>query len=312
MWLYEREFHADAEVEFYGAYDHLLRHVGARKIPYPLRKRINWQHGWYPDYYSEGIDDPFVTTQNWAWNDPNRYNLVARKTEEARMHGFGVANTMAVGLPIVYTPERRYERRKGSLLVMPGHSLDYISLETKEQEYVAYIDGIREQFSEVTVCLHPSCKRNGYWIDSFTRHGYRIVMGVEITNPRSFPILQRYFSEHEYCTTNLTGSHTIYASLYGCKVSIIGPVPQLSLDDLKNSSHWADRPDKQSLEVSFDRMSVPVFRQHYPQFFVEHPKDAERHEDLARYECGYDNRMTPAQYAEVVGWITRNPLLPNE
>jgi hypothetical protein len=308
MWRLEREFHPDAEVEFYGAYDLLVRHLGERKLPYRYRRRINWQHGWYPDYYQEGSDDPFVTTQNWAWSDPDRYNLVARKSEEERMHGFGVPNTMAVGLPIVYTPTRRFERRKGSLLVMPGHSLDYISLVTRESEYVSYIDSIRGQFSSVTVCLHPSCKRNGYWIESFRKHGYPIVMGVEIQEMGSFYKLQRYFSEHEYCTTNLTGSHVIYSTLYGCKVSIIGPVPTISLDDLKNSIHWADRKDKHGLLHSYDRMSVPVFRNYYPQFFVDHPKSAVEHVELARYECGFDNRMSPSQYREIVDWVTRKPV----
>ena len=307
-WRHEREFHPDAEVEFYGAYDLLIKYLGEKKLPYQMRKRINWQHGWYPDYYQEGSTDPFVTTQNWAWSDPACYNLVARKTEEKKLHQFGVTNAMAVGLPVVYAPEKSYERIPDSLLVMPGHSLDYISIETKEEEYVGYLDSIRKQFSKVTVCLHPSCLRNGYWVNTFKKHGYDIVMGVEITNQHAFHRLQRYFLEHEYCTTNLTGSHLIYASLFGCKVSLTGPVPQLSLDDFVNSIHWVDREDKHGLLHSFDKMSVPVFSRHYPQFMVGHPREAKQHIELARYECGFDNKMTHSQYAEVLRWISKIPV----
>lgn len=312
MWRYEREFHPDAEVEFYGAYDLLLAHLGERRLPYRYRRRINWQHGWYPDYYQEGSEDPFVTTQNWAWNDPNRYNLVARKSEERRMHAFGAPNTMAVGLPVVYTEAKRHDRRKGSLLVMPGHSLDYISLETREKDYVSYIDGIRDRFTNVTVCLHPSCRRNGYWIDSFKSHGYRIVMGVEIQDMGCFDRLQGYFASHEFCTTNLTGSHVIYSALFGCKTSIAGPVPRVSLEDLIKSIHWVDREDKQGLLHSYEKMSVPEFRRHYPQFFVEHPEAAVQNVELARHECGFDNKMTRSQYREVVEWVTRNPVASDE
>lgn len=312
MWRYEWEFHEDAEVEYYGAYRHLLRHLGVKGVPYPIRKRINWQHGWVPDHLQDGSSDPFVTIQHLKWDDPNRYNLVARKSEEGRMHAFGVINTMAVGLPIVYTPERRHVRRRGTLLVMPGHSLDYISQETREEEYAAYIDSIRGRFSDVTVCLHPSCRRNGYWIETFRKRGYRIVTGAEIKDMGSFELLQRYFSQHEYCTTNAIGSHIVYASFFGCRVSVAGPAPSLSLEDLEKSMHWVDRADKHGLYHTYDGMSIPVIRMHYPGFFVEHPLDAVGHEELARHECGWDNRMTKSQFREVAEWVSREPMQPGE
>jgi hypothetical protein len=312
MWRYEREFHADAEVEYYGAYRQLCAHLKVPGVPYPLRKRINWQHGWVPDHLQEGSSDPFITVQHLKWDDPDRFNLVARKSEEKRLHDFGVPNAMAVGLPIVYTPKRVFSRMKGSLLVMPGHSLDYISQQTREEEYVNFLDSIRNDFTSVTVCVHPSCERNGYWIKTFRSRGYRTVTGAEIKDMDSFSLLQRYFSEHEFCTTNTTGSHVIYASLFGCKVSVIGPEPILSLEDLENSMNWSGSSDKSGLLHTYDRMAVSIFKMHYPQFFVEHPRAAGRNVDLAIYECGHDNRMTPSQFREVVNWISRNPMTPGE
>lgn len=302
-WIHEREFHPDAEVEFYGAYDLLLKHLQEKKLPYAVRKKINWQHGWYPDYYQEDSSDPFVTTQNLLVSDLSYYNFVARKSEEKKLHTLGILNSMAIGLPIVYTPHKKINRLKNSLLVMPGHSLDYISLQTNESEYVKYINSIRHLFSKVTVCIHPSCFRNGYWVKTFKDNGYDIVPGVEISNQKAFFRLQKYFSQHEYCTTNLTGSHIIYASMFGCKVSLIGPMPILEIEDFKNSIHWQDKEDQNSLIHSFNKMSVNEFSKQYPVFVVEHPKDALENIDLAYYECGYDNKITNKQYAQVLQWI---------
>jgi hypothetical protein len=306
MWMYEREFHPDAEVEFYGAYDHLARHVGESKLGYPLRKRINWQHGWVPDYCHVGSIDPYDATHNLKWSDPYRFNLVARKSEERFLHGLGVANSMAVGLPIVYFPQRRKAGANGALLVMPGHSLDYISQQTFEDEYVSHIDGIRDQFTSVTVCVHPSCKRSGYWIHSFQRSGYRVVTGVEIQDMKSFGRLEEYFSSHEFCTTNKFGSHIMYASLFGCKVSVLGPEPVCSLEDEEKSTIWAGVEDKSPLHRNHQSQFNSVFLSHYPQFAVEHPRAAVQNTELARVECGSDNRMSSRQYREIVEWVTRD------
>lgn len=305
-WLHEKAFHYDAEVEFYGAYSLLLQHLNEKKSPYCTRKKINWQHGWYPDYYQEGSNDPFVITQNQAVTDYSHFNFVARKSEENKLHAMGITNSIAIGLPIVYTPFKKIERIKGSLLVMPGHSLDYISLQTNEDHYLEYINSIKHLFSKITVCIHPSCLRNGYWINTFRNNGYNIVIGVEISNQNAFYRLRKYFSQHEYCTTNLTGSHIIYASFFGCKVSLIGPTPKLSIEDFKNSIHWRDKEDKDSLLHSFNKMSVPEFSIHYPEFVVENPIKARKNIDLAYYECGYDNKITNSQYAEVINWISQS------
>lgn len=306
MWRLEREFHPDAEVEFYGAYDLMLRHLGEKRLPYLQRKRINWQHGWIPDYFHHGSNDPFDVVQNFTWSKPDYFNLVARKTQERRMQELGVTNSLAVGLPIVYFPQTMTAATNGALLIMPGHSLDYISQQTMEEEYVSYIDSIRHHFTAVTVCVHPSCARNGYWIDSFKKRGYSIVMGVEIDDSAAFEKLQRYFSDHEFCTTNKWGSHVVYAALFGCKVSIIGSEPMLSLEDFENSVHWANKDDKRQLHRHYEQLSNSVFGTYYPEFFVEHPGAAVRNVELARFECGYDNRINPSQYRQVAEWVARD------
>ncbi len=306
-WRFEREFHPDAEVEFYGAYDLLLKHIGERRLPYQYRRLINWQHGWIPDFFHHGSDEPFDILQNFTWSNPDYFNLVPRKVQENRLRELGRPNSLAIGLPIVYFPRKKRARSNGALLVMPGHSLDYISQQTMEDDYISYINGIRDQFSRVTVCIHPSCLRNGYWINSFRKHGYRIITGVEINDSRAFEKLQDYFSEHEFCTTNKWGSHLIYTALFGCKVSIMGPEPIFSFRDLERSSHWRDNADKRALNKSYELTFNSVFRIHYPGFFVEHPKAAVRNEELARYECGDDNRINRAQYREIVEWVTRRP-----
>src|SRR6202022_2850412 len=107
---------------------------------------------------------------------------VSRRNEENLLRRHGYDRAKAIGLPIVYIQGENTVRRPGSLLVMPAHSGDDSKSEWKLEEYAEEIARIRPSFSEVWVCIHPSCWEHGYWVEAFKKRGFPLVQGALYTD----------------------------------------------------------------------------------------------------------------------------------
>ena len=115
---------------------------------------------------------------------------------------------------------------------MPAHSSEDTTSEWKFEEYAEEMARIRASFSEVWVCIHPSCWEHGYWVDAFKKRGFPLVQGALYTDRNALERLARLFSSFEYVTTNTMGSHIAYAAYWGAKVSLYG-----SYADLENANY---------------------------------------------------------------------------
>lgn len=295
----EREFHYDAEIEFYGAYWVLKRHLRIKKLSYAMRKNLNWAHGWYSDFFMTNAKYPYMATCNNNYKEIGRFNFVTRKTQEdfLKMHGY--SNVKSIGMPIIYIPQKKIRQVQNSLLVMPGHSLESNKLTTFEEEYVELINSFRKEFKKITVCIHPACFINNHWVGTFKKNGYKIIKGVKINDKKAFYKLQNMMSQFEYMTTNACGSHIMYASYFGSKVSIIGKEPVFKLEDLYNVDSWRNEPDKSPIEESFNIVHLANYKIHYPSLFVDHPVNAILHKELADYELGVNNKITKQEFDEI-------------
>lgn len=297
----EIEFHYDAEIEFYGAYKILKKYVGIKHLNYEKRKKINWAHGWYADFFIEKSEEPYMACCNIKYRDS--FNFVTRKTQEKFLWDKGFPNSKAIGMPIIYLPEKKYQKLPNSLLVMPGHSLPGYEMETFEDEYVNSINSFRHEFEKITICIHPGCFYNGLWHKTFKKHGYNITKGVELCDLNAFPKLQKLMSEHEYMTTNSYGSHVMYASYFGSKVSIIGKVPDYKLENLLKNETWISEKNKKPIIEEFNTVTIMNYRKYYPSFFVEHPLEAISHKELADYELGVKHKINKLEFDQIVGNI---------
>src|SRR5207245_4807556 len=145
-------------VDFYGASMAAARYCGFDDPP--KTPRGYWMHGWGPKQYLE-FKDPILYFGPVDLKGKDDYHWVSRKDEEALLRNNGYRNVRAIGLPIVYAPRKEVVRRPGSLLVMPAHSGDDSTSEWKLDEYAEEIARIRHGFSEVWICIHPSCWEPG-------------------------------------------------------------------------------------------------------------------------------------------------------
>ena len=157
----------------YGAGWLAARYCGFPDVP--AIPRGYWQHG---SAFQHAQLHPYCVM---ARNTVDRWNecyWVARRDEEQFLRRHGYPRVKAIGLPIAYVPEVTIPRRPRSLLVMPAHSTTWTTHSCRFEEYAEAIDRIRPQFSEVVVCIHPSCWDKGYWVKDFQKRDYPLVRGV--------------------------------------------------------------------------------------------------------------------------------------
>ena len=277
----------------YGATNVAAAHCGFKSPP--GAHRGVWKHGWAPKHYQF---DPSMVIGNLS-DGIGQQHWVARVDEEVYLRSQGYKNVKAIGLPIIYLPGSQTVRRSKSLLVMPAHSLDYSTLNSNFEEYAGAIASIRSSFSEVLVCVHPSCWRNGYWVDAFRKRGLAVIKGAFIEDRNALDRMSKLFLSFEYVTTNCFGSHIAYAAYFGAKVSVFGPYVEYTAQDSVNDPFFRENPHL--LEPCLRATSEQAMRQHYGELFC-HPLDATQRLEWGRSEVGYSNKVTPEEMRYLFGW----------
>ena len=278
---------------FYGAADIAAAYCGFKVVPNHLRGY--WQHGWTASYRMPIPADLILGT----WAKPDEYYWVARKDEEEHLRSAGFPHVTAIGMPLIYLPPRPIHRRPDSLLVMPAHTLDYVTCSWKFDEYAEAIAAIRHEFSDVVVCISPSCWKHGYWVDAFRKRGFHLITGANHADRNALKRVRYLLSTFEYMVTNCFGSHLAYASYCGAKPSVYGPYATRRPEDFANDPVIRHNP--KLLPVSLKSFSEEELRRHRPQLFC-HPRDARADVEWGRAELGEENKASPREIRSLFEW----------
>jgi len=283
-----------AEIDYYGASSVLSRYCGVDLMHKPL-EQIAWSHGWVPDYYIH-TDPKIVTGQGLP--DKNQILLTSKKSIELYLKESGYPNARAIGLPVTYLKERKIERLKNSLLVMPAHSLDYTTHGSwKFADYVSEIEAIAKHFEHVHVCVHPSCIKQGYWVNEFEAKGFNVIEGTNIYDKNALLRLQQLMSSFEYITTNSFGSHIAYGAYFGAKVSIYGTYAEFKEEDFEADPFYSVH--KNVLHPSLELISKQRIENELSFLFTP-PIEATARVDWGRYEVGAGERKNPKEIRDLL------------
>jgi FkbM family methyltransferase len=282
----------------YGADYVSARYCGFARPPKPPPGI--WQHGWGERDFEF---DPAIVIGGWGSYESVKETesfWVARKDEEEYLRRCGYRRVKAIGLPIVYLLSHPHaDRIPGSLLVMPAHSLDFTRHDWNFEEYADAIARIRDRFTDVVACVHPACWNRGYWVDAFRQRGIALIQGARGDDQNALTRLQRLLSRFEFVTTNGYGSHLVYASFLGAKVSVFGPYAKFEERDFANAAFFQECPH--ILRRSVNLMAEYTVRQRYPFFFCE-PDRATDRQEWAAQEVGADCRVPPHELRRLFEW----------
>jgi hypothetical protein len=280
--------------DHYGGLHLAAAHAGQ---PLGLTYAINgiWHHGCHGPWMDFA---PGLLCGN-APNAKNRPVFVARTDLAELLRSHEYRQVRVIGLPMVYTPRLPVQRRAGSLLVVPTHTLigDRFPDRSVFETYAAEIAANTAHFARVVICVHPSCRKNGLWVDEFGRRGFEIVYGAQTNDANALLRMRALFEQFETVTTNGWGSHVAYALAFGARVSIFGSQPVRAREDFLRDSAWA--ADPQALQRALSGETAARERAFLAEFYRD-PRDAVANTECGRWLIGVEHKLSPAEMKEIL------------
>ena len=280
----------------YGADRIIQQYCGLDDPPQQLTAR--WKHGWHPQYMQ--VDPRFIATETIK-NPSSTHLLVARKDEAIYLRKHGYAQARAIGLPIAYLKPQTYERKSGSLLVMPAHSQMGQKRASATNEYVDQILDLRGKFDEIVICLSPTCTSAGNWIDDFRATGLPIVFGADSRDRNSLERIAAMMSQFEFVTTNIFGSAIAYGAAFGARVSLYGKYCEISLKECEETSFFQQCPGL--AQVINPLRNEERVRQELPELFCS-PEAAIEQTHWGQEQIGATCRIPPEELCKYVPSLT--------
>jgi len=281
------------EADYYG-----ISHLIAKKLglPFTPRSLAGWKHGWL-------IADLYYKEQLIGGSREANF-LVPLVAHKHFLYEYGI-NSEAIGMPFVYVEDivtDKIERVKKSLLVMPPHSLPYTIHAWDEDSYAKQISELQNQFDLIVVCLHQSCVDKRLWVDAFEKYDIPWIIGADAQDKNALIRMYKIFHSFEFMTTNVIGSHIVYAAYCGCKVSIFGDYAEYSREDYKDEPFYCRFPF--ILEHNIRYVSRKSIEKLFPYLF-SHPKEASIRVKWAEEELGKVNKVTFDEFVKLLGWLPK-------
>lgn len=266
----------------------------------PWRIEGEWQHGWI-------IQERNLRPELVIGGDGNSYGkrkhknfFVARQDQVDYLKSVGYKKVYAIGLPILYINKPNIKRHFDSLLVMPVHSLPDTKEDGNLNDYVGYIKSIAGKFSKIYICVHQSCiDKNNKWINEFIKAGFEIIEGAEEKDTNSLHRMALLFSQFEFVTSNVMGSHIAYASYFGCKVSISGPPFNYKREIYESLTIYKNAPE--ILDILMGWHNSNYLAGQYPQFYVN-PWEATINIDWAAWQLGLQCKKMAKELKNLFRW----------
>lgn len=282
-----------SESDFYGVSVNLAEKVGLPFVPFC---KSAWKHGWlFPKLkFSEQITAHQRKEENLF--------LVAKAEHAIFLNSKGIP-AKAVGMPFMYVDQfdkSEICRIKNSLLVMPPHSLPTTAHNWDEESYAKTIVELKKDFDFVVVCIHQVCLEQNLWVETLKKYDIPWIVGASSIDKNALIRMRRIFKSFEYMTTNVIGSHVLYASYCGCKVSIYGDYAAYSKEDYINDSTYNKYPFL--LEHNLLYASEKNIKEKYP-FLCTHPTLATINLEWAKNEIGDRHKVSLLKLVILLGWL---------
>lgn len=275
---------------YYGATKVATQPLGSKCLTegYP-----SWPHGWV------GISPLRYPAQLSFSGGTNELLLVHTAEQREFMVRHGYSSVHAVGMPFCYARQllSNVERHEGSLLVMPPHASSFSAPSYDEKSYVESIKNLGNHFREIVICVTGDCLRHNKWKHEFELAGFRVILGADIFDANALTRMATLFAAFETITTPSLGSHLVYASLSGCKISLWGPTLRHVRSEFIDEPYYQRFPEMLEYEFSEE---VLKYRSELETRFRCHPSEASTHIIWSLEQSGYHLTVNPSRMANLL------------
>ena len=277
-----------SECDFYGASRLISDAIDGFR---PEMLRGFWYHGWQYN------PPEFLELYRWHKAPASWPLLVHRESEQLAMFKLGATSAKAIGAPILYCEDIKVSKFPNSLLIMPFHSLDYVTFEYAESDYFQCLDSVIGDFDVVAACIHPSCLSSGRWISDLRKRQIPYIIGAEAHDENGLRRMKQLLSRFTHVTSNWVGSHIAYAALCGAAPSIYGPRPFFKREEFEHDPYYLEHPHILEWWLSVENGNH-VGREYG--FLFREPHIADQCVNWARSQLGYENMLSHNEVASLL------------
>ncbi len=276
------------EVDRYGFSYQLAKKIGFQKPP---RAFCGWSHGW-AFYKPVSFVDLYYTSGELK----NRI-VVATKQLDQFLVSQGAEKVVAGGLPFAYINKSNCKRISDSIVFFPPHSGSSTIQKKAVKSYFEYIYEQEKSFEFVAVCA------SGIDYELFSKYGnhkVKIIYGAESDDSNSLLRIRNIFDTFDFVSTNVMGSHVLYASYCGCKVSICGDMYKYTFNEFHAENGFHN--NIQQIERFLLYFSESYIKKRHPHFFVSNPRQGREFLEWSKIEIGAENILSNQKLIDVLGW----------
>ena len=271
-------------------------------ISKPPRSFCCYMHGWF------WVKDFRLEDSHYYSTPKTTTIIVATEYQKKIFIKYGFTNVVAGGLPFAYVRKSNAIRKARSLLIVPPHSLRYYNLTAINNDLLDFFVAEKNKFSEISFCLHADDANNEEVTSMLRKRDINYIVGAHAEDANSLYRMRKIFDYYDYVTTTVMGSHILYASYCGCRVSMLRShqffYPRHTanmIEKMKSVSGFADRfldifNNTEKLELQF------------PWLFVDHPINAVQMIHWANEEIGSSNLLSKDFLMNVLGWTIKAKL----
>ncbi len=278
-------------VDRYGFSSVLAKRCGRSMVP---RSFANWVHGW------TWAEEP--TAELLACSKlPRDLTIVVRNgVEQLALEAAGFKDIRVGGLPFAYIQRQHAFRHTDALLAFPPHSAEAERVTADQKEYLDYLETMKQDFDSVYVSV--------YYLDiggplhkAAQARGLHVVQGARPDDANSLLRTRSMLDSFTHVTSNVMGSHMLYALFAGCKLSFCGPMYGYDESEfIGDGNPHGYSSDYIRLALRFQ--SESYLRDKLGRFFVDHPRMGSQDTSFAIEEIGEKFLMSPREIEDALGW----------
>ncbi len=277
-------------VDRYGFSSILAQRFKMRWVP---RSFANWMHGW--------VWSNELTSENLMCKGLEDISIIVRnEIEQQALISEGFHNVRAGGLPFVYLPQQHAYRSDDALLAFPPHSAEVEKLTVDQKDYFEYLESIKNDFDGVYVSI--------FYLDlnkpihhAALRCGLKVLQGANPSDINGLMRVRSLLDGFKYVTSNVIGSHMLYALFSGCNFSLSGPMfkfNELDIMAMRSSKIYSEKYIQETIEV----YSETYLRENFSRFFVQHPNMGLQDVEFAVDALGEKFILQPQEIKDALGW----------
>jgi hypothetical protein len=276
-------------VDRYGFSSVLASRCGRRVVP---RSFANWVHGWM--WHEE------LTAELLACSKlPREVRIVVcNDNERQALVDEGFLDVRIGGLPFAYVQRQHESRHADALLAFPPHSAESEKVTVDQGRYMDYLESLKNDFEAVYVSIYY-LDMGGAMHKAALARGLRVIQGARPDDANSLVRMRSILDSFSYVTSNVMGSHMLYALFAGCRFSFCGPI--YGYDDIclvgNPHGHTTDY-----LQQGLYLQSEPYLRKRFGRFFVDNPHMGIEDLPFAEVAIGMRFIMTPDEIEDALGW----------